>query len=265
MKVIVSHDVDHLQWKEHLLKDVFVYKFLAKTALYGLTRDITFSQVKKRIVSVLDARLHRIPELIQFDKSYGITPTFFVAVNNALGLSYSQNSAKQIIDYIKNENCHVGIHGIAYDSLEDMRKEYNLFKNISGLSHFGIRNHYLRQSENTLNYMSEIGYTFDSTLYAIQSPYSINNMIEFPLTMMDAYMVTEKEKNIKAAIARTKELVNKAAEKNLDLITLNFHDISFGDIYPTDKEWYMWTIDWLSSQKVTFTTFDAEVNTVIKN
>ena len=108
-------------------------------------------------------------ELLEFDKQNKINSTFFVAVNNGKGLSYSTRQARRTFDLIKKYNFDIGAHGICYDDYREIKKEYESFKKITGLNKFGIRMHYLRLNKNTIINLAKTGYLFDSTILSLIS------------------------------------------------------------------------------------------------
>lgn len=84
-------------------------------------------------------------------------------------------------------------YGIAYNNLDEIKKEYNCFLDLNIIGNFGIREHYVRFDNVTFEYLSKAGYLFDSSEfdksqgYCIKDPYQVNSMWEFPLTIMDGF------------------------------------------------------------------------------
>ena len=115
------------------------------------------------MISIFDKRLNRIPEIIAFDKAHGVKSTFFFGMDNILGLSYKKEETKPWIKYVLDSGFDADMHGIEIKDMEKMKQEYNDFKNISGLSSFGIRTHYVRYDDETFDKMEKIGYLFDTS------------------------------------------------------------------------------------------------------
>ena len=89
---------------------------------------------------------------------------------------------------ISQKKFNVSLYGIAFDNFKDIRNEYNIFKKISKLENFGIRMHYLRNNKNTIEYLNNAGYIFDSALFKFQNPFKVGNIWEFPLHILDSYL-----------------------------------------------------------------------------
>ena len=186
MKIIISHDVDHITVWEHK-KDIIIPKFLVRNMIELMSGAISGKEGCLRFADLFKNKWHNIEELIDFDRKEHIQSTFFIAVAKGLGLSYSLKDAEFWINRILNERFDVGLHGIAFDDYKKIKGEYKTFKEISKMNEFGIRMHYLRNSQNTLRYLSKANHVFDSTLFELQNPFRIDQLWEFPLHIMDSY------------------------------------------------------------------------------
>lgn len=253
MKIILSHDVDHLYGAEHW-KDRYWPGVWYRGLNSWLEGSIDLRTYAKR--SWPWQRLERIKEVLAIDQSVGAIPTFFYGVSNGLRLSYSLKSVQPHIDYLINQGIHVGLHGMDYDDLDTMRIEFQAFYLLTGTLPTGIRNHYLRRSKNTLNYMSTIGYSFDSTTYELTSPYRVNGMWEIPISLMDVSLGIDTTFTYKKE--QTKLIYEKALEKDLPYFVINFHDSYFSIAYPSMKKWYEWFLT-IVAQNHTFTNFEAAI------
>ena len=257
MKIIVSHDVDHLSVLEHY-KDFFIPKFVVRTSLKYLKGFISWKELRGRICGLVSNKLHNLEELIQFDKEYEIPSTFFLGVENGLGLSYSLKNAQKWIYYIKENGFDVGVHGIHFNNLAKINQEKKRFEQIAQARKFGVRMHYLRRSERTEEYLSKSGYLFDASEYALKNPYKIGEMWEFPLHVMDVDLITLK--NLQSAglqdiKEKTINIYNKAVRLQIKYFSILFHDIYYSDNYSLWKAWYEWFINWGISQDMEFISF----------
>src|SRR5579864_8019352 len=152
MKAIISHDIDHLTAWEHLTRDLIIPKFLVRSKIELLTGKISFSEFSNRLADCFRNKWHNLDELVSFNQSVGVPSSFFIGVANGLGLSYqSEASAYWTMKFI-NKGCQVGVHGIAFDNPVLIKKVYEDFREISGLSTFGIRTHYVRQNAQTFRF-----------------------------------------------------------------------------------------------------------------
>jgi len=262
MKTIISHDVDHITVWEHN-KDLIIPKFLVRSSIELVRKSISVKEYLRRLKDILNNKWQNLEELMIFDKENRINSTFFVGVSNGLGLSYSLKNAQYWIKNILKEGFDVGVHGIAYNNLDDMKKEYDLFKQISGQEKIGIRMHYLRSDKTTLELLSKTGYYFDSTLYELDNPFKIGDLWEFPLCLMDGYIINKNSRyqnqNLKQVKDTTKEIIEEAFRKNLKYFTVLFHDRYFSDSFWTWKEWYIWLIEYLRENKIEFISFKEAV------
>ena len=259
MKIIVSHDVDHLYWKEHVLKDLYITKLWLRSIKLLLTGVIDVKTFAARINFWSDGRINRLEELMAFEKSMNIPATYFFVMRPGLGVAYKASKVKPFIEKILNNGFNVGVHGMAYNDAGAMQEEFNDFKKMTGIDKFGVRMHYLRNDPDTTNHLSKTGYTFDSTDYKIAEPYLVGNMVEFPIAVMDAYAVRPHHKKIDIAKAYTLERLNLAEKNNVPYFTINFHDLVFNPAYSLYKDWFTWTIDLCKERGYSFTDFENAI------
>jgi len=263
MKAIISHDVDHITVFEHK-NDLIIPKFLIRSLIELKEKKITCKEYKLRLNDIFKNKWQNISELIEFEKRNKIPSTFFVGVSNGKGLSYSINNAAIWIREILEAGFDVGIHGIAFEDYNNIKNEYELFKKMSGLNKIGIRMHYLRNNSETLNMLSNIGYQYDTSKYEIKNPYKIGNMWEFPLLMMDGYIIEGSYKwqslNLENAKESTIKLIEDVQKKDIQYLTILFHDRYFNDSFWTWKEWYIWLIEYLKKNHIPFISYKEAIN-----
>jgi hypothetical protein len=267
MKVIISHDVDHITVWEHK-RDLIVPKFLVRNMIELMSGAISSKECGLRFVSLFKNKWHNIEELIDFDGKESIPSTFFIAVDNALGLHYSLKDAEFWIKKILQSKFDVGLHGIAFDNFVDIKNEYNIFKKISKLDDFGIRMHYLRNNNNTLKYLNDSEYIFDTTLYKFQNPFKIDNLWEFPLHIMDSYFFHKnshwQNQTLEQAKNATKRKIDEASKKDIKYFTILFHDRYFNNSFKSWKNWYIWLIDYLKNNGLEFTNYREAIRELEK-
>lgn len=256
MKIIVSHDVDHLTWSEHFFTDLYVPKLAARSLKLWLTGVIDAATFFRRINCWSSNRMNRIEEVIALEKSMNIAATYFFVMRKGLGVAYPAVNAKPVIQKLLKEGFSAGVHGMAYNDEKAMQEEFDTFKSISGLDRFGIRMHYLRNDESTRNKLAAAGYVFDSTDYEIANPYRVNNMIEFPISIMDVYSVRPEHKNMDIARQYTLDKLDEAEKKKLPFFTINFHDMLFDDGYVLYKEWFVWILELCKQRGYEFSSFE---------
>lgn len=260
MKIIISHDVDHLHNDDHY-KDLYFIKLWARSSIEFLKKEISRKEWALRMSIPFKKRMNRISELLEFDKAHEVPSTFFFGMANGLGMSYKKESAVPYIQYIREMGFDVGVHGIAFDNADDIIKEHNCFMEMTSMNNFGIRMHYVRYNEETFQKLSSAGYLYDSSEfdkekgYIIKNPYQINSMWEFPLCLMDTYLPY----NLKAAKRKTSEIIEKAESLSLEYLSILFHDIHFDKAYSVYNDWYIWVINELSSRGYEFISYKEAV------
>ncbi|MCO7123747.1 hypothetical protein NIA71_17620 [Ihubacter massiliensis] len=265
MKIIVSHDVDHLYRDDHY-KDLIYLKLWVRSTLEFFKREYGIREWFLRMCSPFRKERHRIYDMMEFDKKKGIPSTFFFGMENGLGMSYKRDKAVPLIKYVDEYGFEVGVHGIEYQHIEKMKQEYESFRRILQRNDFGMRMHYVRFDETSFEKLSKCGYQFDSTEFdkevgtQIKKPYKVNGMWEFPLTIMDGYL--PKEKNEKKE--KTIELINKAEASGLPYLTLLFHDYQFCSGYASERDWYVWIISWLKDNGYEFISYRDAIDELEK-
>lgn len=256
MKVIVSHDVDHLFGSDHVA-DLIYPKLWVRETLALVSRRVSPRQWARRMISPFHSVRHHIDELMAFDREHGVPATYFFGMAKGLGMSYKAQKALPVIQRVRENGFDVGVHGIDFQNAAQMQAEYDRFKALTGMEQFGIRNHYVRFDEETFRKMEECGYLFDTTQFdkqtgcCLEAPYKVGKMIEFPLTVMDGYL----PKGLEQMKKRTRELLNGAQAKKLPYFCVLFHDYQFCNAYEDAKSWYIWLIQTCKERGLAFTDY----------
>jgi peptidoglycan/xylan/chitin deacetylase (PgdA/CDA1 family) len=268
MKVIISHDVDHITVSEHL-NDLIIPKHLVRMQLELFLSKISFKEYYLRYTKLLKNKWNNIVEIIDFNEKNNIPATFFVGVNNGVGLNYNLDLAAEYIYKIVSRGFDCGVHGIAFEQQIEIQKEYNTFKEISGLENFGIRMHYLRNDPETIEKLANAGYTFDSTVYGIKQHYSVGNMLEFPLHIMEGYELEAGKKyqsqTWELALQTTISKIKLAQSKNIEYLTILFHDRYFDDSYLSWKIWYEKVVEYCKAENLVFVSYKEAIDAVNKS
>lgn len=259
MKIIISHDVDHLYATDHVFKDLILEKLWIRSFLHLARGRISLKTFLYRLTVLFHNRMHRIDELMQFDKQHQIPSVFFFGMQNGLGMSYTKEKAVPIIKRVLENGFDAGVHGIDYLCLERIKEEHDDFLKNSGMPVFGIRNHYVRFDDDTFEKMSAVGYVFDSTWFNkkqldIRAPYKVGNMWEFPLHIMDTYVFSAGE--LAESVERTKAAIIQAENMGMKYCTILFHDYQYDDRYDPDmKCWYEKTIEFCENKGFQFISY----------
>lgn len=258
MKVIISHDVDHLYPSDHVFRDLIFPKLWLRSLWHVFTKRITFKTCCYRFISIFGRRLHQLPEIMSFDKAHRIPSVFFFGMANGLGMSYRQTKTDQWIQKVLQNGFDAGVHGIDFQDIKNMKWEHDCFQKISKLPAFGIRMHYVRYDNTTFQNLSDCGYLFDSTEFnkkeiEVKAPYKVNNMWEFPLHVMDGYVMFD---NLSEAQHQTITALQNAENKGVSYFTFLFHDYMFNPkTYPNDKQFYEWFVNYCQQNNYEFISY----------
>lgn len=268
MKAIISHDIDHITVWEHLFKDTIIPKYMLRMHIELLSGKITSREYMLRWTDFFKNKWQNIDELITFNNINKVPSSFFIAVNKGIGLNYSNEAALLWIEQMQHRGCEIGLHGIEFEIPELMRKEFDLFQQLTKNKNFGIRMHYVRNSEHTYKLLEQTGYRYDSTEHAFKNPYKTGNMWKFPFQIMDGWVIENYKKwqtlNLKEAKESTIKLIDKAQQHKLNYLGVDFHDRYFSHSFKTWLDWYMWLIDYLKTNKIEFVNFDMAIHELEK-
>ena len=263
MKVILSHDVDHLFAKDHWMRDLIYPKLCVRSGLSALKGSITWKECFLRMASCFHKERNCLDAVMDFDSEHGVKSTFFFGMNQGLGMSYRPHEAKDKILNVHARGFDVGVHGICFDNEAGIQTEYDTFFKTTGMNPCGIRMHYVRFDDATFPSEAKAGYAFDTSEFdkesghTIKAPYKVQTMWEFPLTIMDAYLPQSFEK----AKEETLRILDRCEETGLEFVTVLFHDNQFCDAYADIKNWYVWLVEYLSdSDKYEFISFGQAIN-----
>jgi len=215
--IFLSHDVD---WRkqgpplEHILarKDRFEPELFEKTKPEDLYRNI--------------------PEYMEIEEKFGVRSTFFFRTfyENGDVLDY-----KDDIKQLQKSNWEIGLHTdpSSIDNLDKIRLEKEKLESITGKQIIGNRVHFLNYNLELPKKLEKLGFNYDSSLRHSKDRidekemgYSrIHGIIEFPVTLMDAYLFTYmkiREEKIISQFQKTLDLGRSLSENNV--ISIIWHD-----------------------------------------
>lgn len=262
MKIIISHDVDHITNWEHI-KDLIIPKYFVRNTIELIISQISLKEYCLRLVNIFQSKWHNIPELICFDRKEMIPSTFFIAVKNGLGLSYSLKDAEFWINKILQEGFDVGLHGIAFDNYENLKIEYDIFKKTSNQKNFGIRIHYLKMNNCTIEFINNLGYSFDTTVYGMKNPYKVGDIWEFPIHIMDTNLFYENSRWQNCSLIQVKDktikIIEEARKKDIKYFTILFHSRVFHRRFASWEKWYLWLIEYLKDNGFEFISYKKAI------
>jgi len=214
----LSHDVD---WsfdgppKEHILerRDRFDEKLFNSTPL--------------------DKMYHNFSEYMKIEEQYKVRSTFFFRTQ------YETGDYKDYHDDIKNlikGGWEVGLHtdSSSIDDVNKIKKEKRNLEEITNSKIYGNRVHYLSNDKLLPKKLSELDFVYDSSNRKTKDSITsedmgyqrIDNIIEFPVTLMDAYLFTHMKIPEDKIISIVEKTLNSCRQLDSDfnVMTVLWHD-----------------------------------------
>lgn len=263
MKIIVSHDIDHIRVSEHLFKDLIVPKFLARSHVELIKGKIDFRELLLRYKELFSNKWEHVRELNSYNKQSNVPATFFIATSKGTGLNYSNSDAQILGQFILSEETPLGIHGIAHQSFYEIEKEHQKFSEMFGYRPKGNRMHYLKNSPDTFDHFRKAGILYDSTLFEMTNPYWMQGFWQFPVQLMDGWVIecrsSWQKNNLQQALDDSKRIIDKAFNSGLNYFTIDFHDRYFSPAFKTWIDWYVQLTQYLKTNQFQFTTFEEAI------
>jgi peptidoglycan/xylan/chitin deacetylase (PgdA/CDA1 family) len=216
--IFLSHDVD---WgyegpsKEHILqrKNRFDKKLLETIPINKLYRNFS--------------------EFMEIEEKFGVKSTFFFRTQ------YENSDYRDYHDDIKEINQNgweIGLHTdpSSISKIEKIKKEKNNLEKLTSSKVFGNRVHYLSNDPELPEKLSELGFIYDSSNKKVKNSISsedmgyqkINNIIEFPVTLMDAYLFSYMNISEEKLILTVEKTLNSCRQLDSDfnIMTILWHD-----------------------------------------
>tara|TARA_B110000263_G_scaffold52413_1_gene43859 strand:- start:97 stop:885 length:789 start_codon:yes stop_codon:yes gene_type:complete len=216
--VFLSHDVD---WnfngpsKDHILKrkDRFDEKVLKNTPTNKIYRNFS--------------------EYMEIEEKYGVKSTFFFRTQyeNGSYIDYEDDIKK-----LKKSGWEIGLHTDP-SSINDINKigeEKRNLEKIIDSKIYGNRVHYLSNDKELLKKLYELDFIYDSSFRKTKDSITsdemgyqkINGVIEFPVTLMDAYLFTHMQISEDKIIETVRKTLNYCRQLDLEfnIISILWHD-----------------------------------------
>ena len=142
---------------------------------------------------------------------------------------------KMIFQTLQNGNWEIGLHTDpkSIENIEKIKLEKEKLESLTKMPIIGNRVHFLNYNLELPLKLKELGFLYDSSLRYSKDQINENEMghskidglIEFPITLMDAYLFTHmniNEDGIIPEFKKTLEIGRKYSEKNV--ISVIWHD-----------------------------------------
>ena len=252
--VCLSHDIDHLGLREHLV-DGFLLRYGFNIARQNLLRRWRPGRAVGAWWGIARAALGHDPwdvleELLEAEARAGVKSTWFIAVRSGLGINYRPPAIQRAVDRLRAAGQEVGLHGQCSGDAVGLAEEVRELAAICGAPVRGLRMHYLRLSREVLDGMQAAGLEYDSTVmnrgnldpdqHPLPGPRRLREgLLEIPLHVMDSTLFSVTGLGLDLAGARdyVRRLGDRAAELGR-VVTVNLHPNSYSSQDPEMKQWY---------------------------
>ncbi len=180
--VFLSHDVD--------------WSFQGPGRNHILARRDRFDQETIRDIDIQNP-YNNINDYITIEEKFGARSTFFFRTNYENGklVDYEQD-----IQALLKGGWEIGLHcdQASVNNFDSMYEEKKELEYLTKKTVKANRSHYLAFSERLPIILNELGFIYDSSVVESKNRVSnntgryflLNNVIEFPITIMDAYLFT---------------------------------------------------------------------------
>lgn len=203
--------------------DLFIPKWMVKTVIFMMTGRLPLRVGIRRLLLVFRGRFNGLGEVMAVDRELGIPSTFFVGMRNGLGMSYSRTWPRRPSGGFRGKASPWAFTAWRSPTARLMGEEYARFTAIVGAEQpFGVRNHYLRRCSQTPLLQKAVGYLYDSSEYGLKPPYEAHGMIEFPVCLMDSYVLGEGRNDLEDVKRKTLAAFAEAGAAGLDVLHPHF-------------------------------------------
>jgi peptidoglycan/xylan/chitin deacetylase (PgdA/CDA1 family) len=236
-RVVLTHDVD---WSPSgpCLKHI-------------LARKERFSEnIISRVVQEGYNPYFNIPDLMEIEEKYGVKSTFFFRHKYDDG-SFVDSYEKVIRDLVIG-GWEVGVHINDASTVDSMRIEKEAVERIARRTTYGSRVHNLRIEFSKLSFIEEAELKYDSSVTFSKDAIDVRNtgyfnvgkLVEFPVTIMDAYLFTYMHIPEERIIDTVKKAVKLSTKKGF--MTILWHDCS---LKMTGGRMYSSILEFLASKE----------------
>lgn len=181
-----------------------------------------------------------VPYVMEVEERLGVKSTFFFRSFYDDGSTVVEY--ERVVKDLERGGWEVGLHFNSID-VKSIRAEKAFLEGL-GIRVYGCRGHYLRVPEAGVQVLSELGFLYDSSLMPSPKECSSVNagfirygdFIEFPVTLMDAYLFTYNKLSEDTVIPYVVKCLTRLKSLGVDVATILWHDSSIlmkgGRVYP---------------------------------
>ena len=176
---------------------------------------------------------YNIPEYIELEEKFGVKSTFFFRTKYENG---DFRDYQEDIHTLMKSGWEIGLHldPSSINDVDEILKEKTELEGLTKTSLKGNRVHYLGFNKELPQKLKKLGFVYDSSTRKTKDRIDENEMghtvldgiVEFPITLMDAYMFTYMriaEKEIVPTFENTLEC-SREANPDFNIITVIWHD-----------------------------------------
>jgi len=216
MYVFLSHDVD---WRRQ-----------GPTKEHILARKERFDN---NVIKNLDKQnpYYNIQDIMEIEEKFGVKSTFFFRTiyENGNFVDY-EDDIKSLIE----GGWEVGLHcdPSSVDDIEKLRNEKSKLEELAKTKLQGNRVHHLKFTTKLPKMLKSLGFSYDSSLRSSKDKIdktemgfqNLDGLVEFPVTLMDAYLFTYMKLEEKQIIPTFKQTLDYARKNDSKVITVIWHD-----------------------------------------
>lgn len=176
---------------------------------------------------------YNVPKYMDIEEKYGIRSTYFFRTiyENGSLIDY-EDDVKQL----SKGGWELGLHldPSSIDNIDKITNEKNMLEHLCKTKMQGNRVHYLGFNEDLPKKLQQCGFVYDSTFRISKDRideneigfFKYDQLVEFPLTLMDAYLFTYMKIEEDKIIDIFKQTLNLCRKINPDfnVMTVNWHD-----------------------------------------
>lgn len=174
---------------------------------------------------------YNIPEIMKIEEKFGVKSTFFFRTMYENGnFEDYEDDIKSLVD----GGWEVGLHcdPSSVDDIEKLRKEKEKLEGLTKTKLQGNRVHYLKFTKKLPKMLNDLGFLYDSSIRNSKDKIdksemgfqNFDGLIEFPVTLMDAYLFTYMKLEEKQIIPTFKQTLDYARKNDSKVITIIWHD-----------------------------------------